>query len=294
MEILIKSDLNKILWLNFIQECRLNPEESLPDKIIINLKNCSFLEPFHVVSLACLIEEFILLEIPIEFVEGENLELLEYLTGINFFLFWNLKDRGSFLQNSKASNMPLWKINPTMITQYIVQVQNYYEQNHLKSFSVEPLYHTLAETFNNILDHSKSKIFGYCITQYYPNKNKLKIAVCDFGKGISKTVNDFLLDASGNALPDHIAISKAFELGFSSKSNTRNKGFGLDTIKVIVESSNGLLRVIANKGCFTYINGKYADYNIRGCFNGTILEIVLDTTTFEEKDSEELAFDMEL
>jgi signal transduction histidine kinase len=112
--------------------------------------------------------------------------------------------------------------------------------------------------------------------------NKLKIAVCDFGLGIPTLVNQFLTQEGKQNVSSDVALRKAFENSFSTKSTPRNRGFGLDTLKTIVQNSNGMLRVISNDVMMVLKAGSEEQiFVIKHNFQGTVFEIILDTTTFD-------------
>ena len=162
-----------------------------------------------------------------------------------------------------------------------------FEKNFSSDRSFEPLNIALAELFNNIIDHSKSTVSGYTTNQYYPKSNKLKIAVCDFGIGIPNKINEYLVSQGKDKIPSSLALSKAFEIGFSTKSSPRNRGFGLDTLMNIIENSNGSFKVISNDAMLTLEpNQKVELFKLNHSFHGTHFEIILDTTTFYKKNNE--------
>jgi signal transduction histidine kinase len=274
------------LWNKFINDNRYSDNVST---LIIDYKNCNFLEPSNVVQLACLIEEYYQNHTKIIFLEGgdQNFPLQEYLTNIRLLEYWNDGfDRTTYTQNSKITNLCLWRLDSTMVSPYVVHAQRYFESNFQSDISFEPLNIALSELFNNIIDHSNSKISGYTTSQYYPKIGKLKIAVCDFGNGIPNRVNSYLNACGKPVLKDSDALKKAFEYSFSTKSAPHNRGFGLDTLSEIVKTSNGELRVVSNNGMCIMKPHETQFYDIKHSFNGTHFEIILDTTTFYPKDEE--------
>lgn len=282
-------------WSNFIHQNRLKNFEGGIGQASINFSDCAFIEPFHVVALACLIEEYYLNGFEIVFLECNNLELCEYLSKINFFNYWNANfNRNSFTPSLIRTNLPLWKLDSTRISSYVIEAQNYFETNFLRGKDVEPLNTSLAEAFNNIHDHADSPVGGYCLSQFYPHSNKLKIAVCDFGKGIPFLVNEYFNKIGKPKIEDHEAISLAFQKSFSTKTTPQNKGFGLDTIKNIVLNSNGSLRIYSNQGVYFLDGTSNKAYATHLNFQGTHIEIILDTTTFHEKENEFFENDFEL
>ncbi len=284
----------KSKWAFFINDNRYNAKLNV-SLLLIDFTGCRFLEPFHLVILSCLIEEYFIHGVDIQFNMGSNLELNEYLHKISFFNYWNSTfDRNQFLPNRKSTCLPLWKMKSDSIDNYVVKAQQYFQTNFLSGINVAPLNISLAEIFNNIIDHSSSQVSGFTINQFYPNLNKMKIAVCDFGKGIPVVVNQFLKISGSQGLDDNAAILKAFEKSFSTKSTPQNRGFGLDTVREIAKNCNGGLKVISNSGLYAFGSLGESSLNFKKSFNGTVFEIVLDTTSFYSQESEEYNSEYEI
>jgi len=133
------------------------------------------------------------------------------------------------------------------------------------------------------------------LSQYYPQSHKLKIVICDFGVGIAKKINTYLVENGQEIISDREAVLKAFELSFSSKSTPQNRGWGLDTLKNIVRSCNGTLRLVSNRGVLSYNIGNQGLFKDSPLneeeFCGTLFEIILDTGFFDNKSTEEFDLD---
>lgn len=206
------------------------------------------------------------------------------MSQIQFFEFWEEgRDRGSFRQTAKITNLCLWQLNPARISPYVVQAQQYFENNLFIEKDFEPLNICLAELFNNIVDHANSAVSGFTTSQYYPKINELRIAVCDFGIGIPNKVNDHLSLAGKPAIPPAEALKLAFQNKFSTRSTPQNRGFGLDTLLHIVRSCKGSLRVVSNEAMMEFSNDIMTVSHLNHNFRGTHFEVILDTATFEPK-----------
>ena len=83
------------------------------------------------------------------------------------------------------------------------------------------------------------------------------------------------------------ALKKAFENRFSTQSTPRNRGYGLSTLKNIVKSCNGSLKVTSNNALMTMQSSGNKEYfeEVEQNFQGTIFDISLDVTTFELQDN---------
>lgn len=272
-------------WNRFINENLYN--ENITE-LVVDFSNCDFIEPFHIVLLACLIEDYHRNKIPIIFEKGYNLPLNEYLSNIKFWDYWQPNfERTSFTQNGSTTNLCLWQLNPAMLSFYVVYAQEYFENNFSNERSFEPLNISLAELFNNIVDHSQSLVSGYTTNQFYPKSNKLKIAICDLGIGIPNKINNYLISQGNSVISSVTALSKSFEKGYSTKSSPKNRGFGLDTLMTIAKNSNGSLKVISNDAMLILKpNETIKLFPLNYNFRGTHFEMILDVNTFYEKNNE--------
>lgn len=288
--LVLKTSTSKNLWNRFINA---NRYQNGIDELVVDFSQCSFLEPFYIVQMACLIEEYHVQNVVIIFIASDALALNEYLSNIQFFNYWEKGfNRTNFQQMRRMTNLCLWKLHPNMLSPYVAYAQRYFEDNfpvtnQTQFIDFQPLYVTLSELFNNIIDHSTSSVSGFTTCQFYPQNHKLKIAVCDFGIGIPTLINRFLTQQGVQNTSSIEALKKAFENSFSTKSSPRNKGFGLNTLKTIVKNSNGVLRVISND-VMMLMNSHSEEqiFQIKHNFQGTLFEIILDTTTFDVQDNE--------
>lgn len=127
----------------------------------------------------------------------------------------------------------------------------------------------INEIFYNIDNHSDSNSIGYVKLNYI--NNKINITIFDKGVGIPYRIRLIRPDI----INDSLAILKATEQGFTTKSTPRNRGAGLDIIiqniipygKVKIKSGYG--EIIFDK-YDTKINSKLK------YFHGTLVNILID------------------
>ncbi|GEB35326.1 hypothetical protein [Brevibacillus parabrevis] len=119
-------------------------------------------------------------------------------------------------------------------------------------------------------------------------KNEVNIAISDFGIGIPSNVQSVI-----PGLTDSLAIQKATEQGFSTKSTPGNRGAGLDVlVKNVVKNNQGWVYIHSNHGIVKCKLGHNNDIamepsDISGFYPGTLFEIVLRTDTIEHVEEEE-------
>ena len=110
---------------------------------------------------------------------------------------------------------------------------------------------SVRELFNNISDHSAEQV-GCMHVQWYPNIERMKIAISDFGVGIPAEVRKVREEVT-----DYQALCIATQEGFSSRPG-RNMGAGLNYIvDNIVKRYKGWVGIYSGGGFITF-NHVYA------------------------------------
>lgn len=274
---------NPNIWFQFINNSRKLVNQV--EKVLIDFNRVNFLDTDDFVVLACLIEEFHINNCEVLF-RGGTEQLNRHLDNIKFKEYWKSGfNRTVFTPSRNKSTLCLWKISSEMTFTYSQYAREYFESltndKDLVSFGSN-----LDEVFNNIFDHSQSKVTGYIITQYYPKNNTLSFAVCDFGIGIPTSIRNSKIDNT-EMMEDFQLIRKSLDLGVSAKSTPRNRGFGLNNILTFTDERNGTLNIISNAGVVVKTSRKDFEMGKSNYyFNGTLVKVKVDLTTFEEKDNE--------
>ncbi len=259
-------------------------KDSKPEVVQFDLSKLQFLRPEHIVILACVFEELHKSGIKVDLINLSK-RVHKYLKDIRLDEYWRQGfDRDSYTKTKNSTTLCLWHISRGMINQYAQFAKEYYERFFFKGKDLDAIHIYLSEVFNNIFDHSKSEIDGYVITQYYPATYKLAISICDFGVGIATNINKYRLGLDKHVLVDDLAIAEAVKLGTTSKSTMGNKGLGLDTVKSIVNETNGTLKIISNRGYLLSLsnNPEPSLSILKKSFPGTLIIIEMDTRYFED------------
>jgi hypothetical protein len=278
-------------WFEFVQKA-LNTSNYKTESVLVDFGKRGFLETDDIVVLACILEKFSMKGASISFTGG-TAPLNRHLDNIKFKNYWEAGfDRERFTESLNRSTLCLWKISEEMIETYSDYAKTYYERTFLKGQDLVPLSMNLKEVFNNIFNHSQSKDCSYIITQYFPAIRRMSFSVCDLGIGIPKSIDNFNIKNNFKRLTDEEAIFKSLEHGFTVKSSPRNRGFGLNNILELTESSNGELRVTSNEGYLEKSSlGSFNLGALASPFPGTLIRVDIDTSTFEELETETDLYD---
>ena len=288
----IPYDNTTIPWVEFAQK-ELSSDYTGITHVVIDLRNKGFLYPFQIVIIGCLVEMLIqLYSVKPTFRRGTQV-LNNHLNNIKLKKYWETGfDRDKYTKSQNGTTLCLWHISKTMIESYGMEAQKYFSRTFFNDRDLQPLSSNLVELFNNIFDHANSLINGYVITQYYPNLHRLTFSICDFGIGIAKSVNNFLESNGKSTIKDSLAIRRSIVRGFTSKSTPQNAGFGLSNVYDFVKDSQGTMRIISNKGYFFMSHNVQDTYRrLNFDFNGTLIDVSVNTNTFEILDDKYDTYD---
>lgn len=139
----------------------------------------------------------------------------------------------------------------------------------------------VREVFNNVQDHSTQDIA--CVhTQWFPNIERLRIAIADFGVGIPHSMKSL-----ANGRDDAAVIEMATYEGVTSKRG-RNHGAGLSyLLDNVVGRNQGRVEIFSHRGQLHCAPGPGEQKIVRrsslaaGFYPGTLLAIELRTDTIE-------------
>jgi len=135
-----------------------------PTGLVVDVSACRFLTPGHLVVLACLVEAYYQQQLPVHLAVSDN-EVHDYLERIRFFDYWQSGfNRRRFTHQSLDTTLCLWQVDTDMIDHYAREARLYFSQQVLPGKNLDVLSLNWAELFNNICDHSRSTVQGYCFT----------------------------------------------------------------------------------------------------------------------------------
>jgi anti-sigma regulatory factor (Ser/Thr protein kinase) len=257
--------------------------------IYLDFKKISFVFPYHLVILACIIERLFQKNIKVRCINLST-KLNRYLTNIGFLQLWDIGYNRDQYHNTKIHTaLCLWHISESMVAFYADYAHKYFENLFFSGKDLDFLHINISEVCNNIFDHAESSIAGYIFTQYFPDRNIIILSICDFGYGIPNRVNQYRSSKKLSVLDDKDAIAEALKDGFSTKSSPRNMGLGLANVVNIVKGIGGTLKIVSNLGYY-YLDGNTLEvktFLLQKNFPGTLLWVELDTIKLEKREQDE-------
>lgn len=144
----------------------------------------------------------------------------------------------------------------------------------------------ILEIYVNAYGHGKSDEFGLdpflglgaiSCGEYDAKQKLLKLCVVDFGKGICKSVREYI---SGDGMNDEDALAWALQLGNSTRTDSVGfnipRGLGFDLLRQFVLVNDGCIRIYSNNArAVADGSGGYLVSKTKSAFDGTIVEIAI-------------------
>lgn len=271
--------LDKELWLRRISSVRARYGVNVYHKYIVlefnsNLKSEDF-EPIHFVTLACLIQFFDQNNHKVLIASGND--------SIRNMLFWDLRIQeywsgGKNHVDSVSNNIfNLWRIIESEKDLYAKNVERYFKNNFFKGKDLSVISLSMIEAYYNVFDHADANGNAFSLIKYDDDDERLYVAICDFGKGIAKSVRDFTPDITN----DRDALLKSIETDFTVGSKSHNKGKGLDNIL----SCSSVVRIFCNNALLLKTDaGGVSTFDVNFHFWGTLIYLEIDLSLTEDEE----------
>ena len=266
-----RSDFSKVFQL-------INSELAPDEEIIYDLKNFSFFEPIDILLFTMPVIYFKNRKVKQSYCRPSKNNTRSYLSDIGLFEFCktNYQEPITIEGISSRSAMPLRRITPVTMNNYILRAQTYFSTHcPLKDLSFLNL--TISELINNVKDHAQSPIDAYIFCQMYPRLNIIKVVVGDLGIGIPVSVNTYRESRKEPILSDTEAIIWAVEQNTSSKSHPHNRGKGLNNLLEFINYNRSIIKIYSNKGILLATKDRIVSSKstIRD-FQGTIIQMEIN------------------
>jgi hypothetical protein len=266
-----RSDFSKVFQL-------INSDLAPHEEIIYDLKEFSFFEPIDILLFTMAVIYFKNRNVKQRYSRPLRNNTRSYLSDIGLFEFCktNYQEPNTIEGISSRSAMPLRRITPVTMNNYILRAQTYFTTHcPLKDLSFLNL--TISELINNVKDHAQSPIDAYIFCQLYPRLNVIKVVVGDLGIGIPASVNTYRESRKEPPLSDTKAIIWAVEQNTSTKSHPHNRGKGLNNLFEFIKFNRSIINIYSNNGIFLATKDRTASFinNIRD-FKGTIIQMEIN------------------
>lgn len=270
--------LDKELWLRMISKVKAEYKADIYKKYILlefnSELNSEDFEPIHFVTLACLIQFFYENKHQVAIVSGNDSIRNMLFSDLCIQEYWS---GGKNHVDSVSDNIfNLWRIIETEKDLYAKNVERYFKNNFFKGKDLSVISLSMIEAYYNVFDHAEANGNAFSLIKYDKNSELLHVAVCDFGKGIAKSVRDFTPDITN----DKDALLKSIEADFTVGSKSHNKGKGLDNIL----SCSSVVRIFCNNALLLKNDAGIRIFDVDFHFFGTLIYLKIDLSLTEDEE----------
>ena len=265
-------------WLKRIMEiCQADYQTG--DRLILSFNGLtkSKLEPWHIVSFACLVEHLDRKKVIVSLDRKE--ECGEYFfSDLHLGAYW--KGKQDYTEAEQDTILNLWHIKPEHTEEHARRTVEYLKNRFFRNKDLSSVTLSLLEAYYNINDHSYCEGNAFSMLSFDEEKEILNVAVCDFGIGIAQSVKDFDKDIDN----DKVALKKAIEAKFTVGSQAHNAGLGLVNIRSACTEKD-YLWIICNKAALALSSTQEKAFDIGFDFHGTLLTYNVSLSHFEDEDT---------
>ncbi|MDR3132881.1 MAG: ATP-binding protein [Prevotellaceae bacterium] len=273
------NSISRVQWLPEILRGQAI-ETCAPDKtvqLVFQNIHINDFEPFHFVLLACLIDKLKKQGYMFVKIDDENHFIYPFLIKTLKIEEYFGAHPKNYVVSSIENIFNLWRVNDAEKDMVSIMVGDYLKQNFFKNKDLTAVKESLVEIFYNIFDHAGANGNAFSFIQYNQEKEKLYVAVCDFGIGIAKSIRNYFPEIDN----DGDAIAKAIEDNITVKSQPHNMGMGLGNI-ISAISENDSLRIFSNQGMLYVTGGRKRTFLYNYNFAGTLIYYEMSLSHFPE------------
>jgi anti-anti-sigma regulatory factor len=187
-EVILPRSFNADTMRSFLENIVDEQRDAKCSKVTFDFKHLNFVEPVGVVVLSNVIEYFKALGCKISFRNHSTPTTGTVFLDDSLFFERYLKKR-LFNGALRSTTIPLMHIHSAHAHQFLHETLMPWvgREVGLLPTSIDSLRVSLEEILHNIKDHSGVNI-GCTFAQHFPNRNRIQIAVSDFGDGIPTVV----------------------------------------------------------------------------------------------------------
>lgn len=202
-------------------------------------------------------------------------ETLRYLARMDLFKLLHVPYQEDFERHAEAGRfIPLHTVeNTKQCLQAINRIGDLVLHNFDNARAFFPAMEwAVNEVVDNIAIHSETPVPGVVCAQYFPERKRIDIGICDMGRGILASLSErYQLWSHGDA------ITKALERGVTRNTEV-GQGNGLAGTLEIAKVNQGTFHIWSGNACFKMTRGVTEKFSIIPAIPGTGIYLSLDTT----------------
>ena len=237
-------------------------------------------DPIHIVLLSCFIDEIQTKGYVVR-LDFKDEALHDYLFNeVNLKTYWG-KNKINHVDSPVISDLNIWRITENGKEYYSISVHDYFKRIYFAGFDLSSLKNALNELYFNVFDHAEAHGNAFSFIRYDKEEGKIQVAICDFGKGIGRT----LREKYPNFENDCVALENSIKIGITAKTQKYNKGFGLDNVASSLKKGDRL-RIVSNEALLD-ISDNSLNIKTLGIpfnFKGTLIYFDVAIDSFEKEE----------
>ena len=272
--------LDRGQWLKTIADARYTVEINSADNVILDItcvKSIDELQAVHLVTFACLIEDLTIRNKGVGLKTEIDEVVLFFFKDIGMPRYFN--ERVNFVESETETIFNLWRVNDSEKESRSYQIAEYLEKHFFKNKDLSAVQLSIVEAYYNIFDHANAGGNAWSYMVFNPKRQKLYVAICDFGIGIARKVREHLPGIKNDA----DAIERAMEDRFTTRSQQHNGGRGLGSIRYACTEED-VLRIVSRSGLLFVKRDMVRKYTGNFLFPGTLIYYELSLNHFEDKE----------
>lgn len=267
-------------WLRDISYLRNNVDTDSVETIVLSFRGFheSLLKPEHIASFACLLECW--------YNKGFRDLHIDRDTSIGNYL-WNVigikeywAGQQNFTEAEKHNVLNLWRVVDQEKEIHGRRVKEYLKNVFFRNKDLSAVENSLTEAYYNVFDHANADGNAFTMMQFDEERSVLHVAICDFGIGIAKSVQNFLKCK----ISDTEAINKAIEANFTVRSASYNAGQGLSNILSSC-TEDDVFCIYSNAAVLTQQGDRRTFDELKFSFDGTLLYYSMSLSHFEDEET---------
>lgn len=243
--------------------------------VVIDFGNAEWISPRILAVLAAFLEDVRLMaDIEVD-CQNMNRENVNYISRMDFFREVGFPYEEFFTRwDSSGRFIPITRVRKENRFQIVEKIKKIMESqwSGLNRELLSLIDWSLGEIVDNIFTHSRTKIDGFVVAQYYSASSEIQIAVIDTGIGIPNRLRE---NREYQRVSNEEALRLAVEERVTSDS-FGNGGNGLYYTKRIIQENQGKLRITSDDVQLV-IWGSHQYTCMVPRWSGTIVELEIRT-----------------
>lgn len=195
-----------------------------------------------------------------------------YISRMNFFELIGLDLVEDFQRrSSKGRFIEIVNVNSENDNEIANQISALFRKNtSIDKDLLAVLDYSIGEVLANIHYHAESDKGGWAVAQYYPNKNKIRVMICDNGIGVYESL---IKNDDYSLWDEEMCLKKAIKNGVT---DGKGMGYGLHFTSEFIKANKGKLMIYSGTH-FLKVNELEESVFSGSKWKGTVVFLEIET-----------------